>query len=169
MISDPAAGEPRDEQRIDAGGRSPTRAPVTGSTPLGGTGIGAPAEPGCSNLRSRDGAFDVERNADDVPGSVEARSTVVSVLPRLRSRIARGAYPRPEPLGEQHCLGEFDCGEPALDEWLKRHAHAAQASGSARVFVVTLEDGETVVGYYALAAAQVAPEEATARALEGQT
>ena len=78
------------------------------------------------------------------------------------------AYKRPEPLGKRHRLDQFQCGEPALDEWLKRHAHAAQASDSARVFVTTLEDGETVVGYYALAAAQVAPEDATARALKGQ-
>lgn len=28
------------------------------------------------------------------------------------------------------------------------------------MFVTTLDDGETVVGYYALAAAEVAPEEA---------
>ena len=78
------------------------------------------------------------------------------------------SYRRPEPLGKQHRVDEFECGEPALDEWLKRHARTAQASDSARVFVVTLEDGETVAGYYALAAAQVAPEEATARALKGQ-
>lgn len=78
------------------------------------------------------------------------------------------AYQRPEPLGKQHRLDAFECGEPALDEWLRRHARAAQASDSARVFVVTLEDRETVVAYYALAAAQVEPEEATARALKGQ-
>jgi GNAT superfamily N-acetyltransferase len=36
------------------------------------------------------------------------------------------------------------------------------------VFVVTLEDGESVVGYYAIAAAQVAAEEATERALKDQ-
>lgn len=78
------------------------------------------------------------------------------------------AYKRPEPLGKHHRLDQFECGEPALDEWLKRHARAAQASDSARVFVTTLEDGETVVGYYALAAAQVAPEDATPRALKGQ-
>lgn len=77
-------------------------------------------------------------------------------------------YRRPEPLGKQHHVDDFDCGEPALDDWLKRHALSAQASGSSRVFVTTLDDGETVVGYYALAAAQVAPEEATARALKGQ-
>jgi hypothetical protein len=34
--------------------------------------------------------------------------------------------------------------------------------------VATLEDRETVVGYYALAAAQVAPDAATERALKGQ-
>jgi GNAT superfamily N-acetyltransferase len=78
------------------------------------------------------------------------------------------AYKRPEPLGKHHRLDQFECGEPALEEWLKRHARAAQASDSARVFVTTLEDAETVVGYYALAAAQAAPEEATARALKGQ-
>jgi predicted N-acetyltransferase YhbS len=78
------------------------------------------------------------------------------------------AYRRPEPLGKQHRLDDFRCGEPALDDWLKRHARAAHASDSARVFVVTLEDRETVVGYYALAAAQVRPQEATTRALKGQ-
>ena len=77
-------------------------------------------------------------------------------------------YRRPEPLGKHHRLDRFQCREPALDEWLKRHARAAHASDSARVHVATLEDGETVVGYYALAAAQVAAEDATARALKGQ-
>ena len=78
------------------------------------------------------------------------------------------SYPRAQPLGKQHRLDEFECGEPALDEWLKRHARGAQASGSARVFVVTREDGETVVAYYALAAAHVSPAEATTRVLAGQ-
>jgi GNAT superfamily N-acetyltransferase len=78
------------------------------------------------------------------------------------------AYRRPEPLGKHHSLDHFDCGEPALDDWLKRHALSAQASDSARVFVTTLDDGETVVGYDALAATQVAPEDATARTLKGQ-
>ena len=77
-------------------------------------------------------------------------------------------YRRPEPLGKQHHLDDFVCGEPALDEWLKRHARSAHAADSARVFVATLDDRKTVVGYYALAAAQVAPEDATARARKGQ-
>jgi GNAT superfamily N-acetyltransferase len=78
------------------------------------------------------------------------------------------AYRPPEPLEKRHDLADFDCGEPALDEWLKRHARGAHAAGSARVFVTTLDDGATVAGYYALAAAQVAPEDATERALKGQ-
>jgi GNAT superfamily N-acetyltransferase len=78
------------------------------------------------------------------------------------------AYRPPEPLEKPHRPDDFDSGEPALDEWLKRHALAAHSAGSARVYVTTREDGETVVGYYALAAAQVAPEEATERALRGQ-
>lgn len=78
------------------------------------------------------------------------------------------AYRRPEPLAKHHRFDGFRCGEPALDDWLRRHARAAQSSDSARVFVATLEDGETVVGYYAVAAAQVAPEDATERALKGQ-
>jgi GNAT superfamily N-acetyltransferase len=78
------------------------------------------------------------------------------------------AYRPPAPLEKHHRLDDFDCGEPALNEWLTRHARGAHASGSARVFVTTLDDGETVVGYYALAAAQVGPEAATERALKGQ-
>jgi GNAT superfamily N-acetyltransferase len=78
------------------------------------------------------------------------------------------AYRPPEPLEKRHSLDDFDCGEPALDDWLKRHARSAHAAGSARVFVTTLDDGATVVGYYALAVAQVAPEDATERALKGQ-
>ena len=78
------------------------------------------------------------------------------------------AYRRPEPLERHHELDDFACGEPALDEWLKKHARAANASESARVHVVTTDDDATVVGYYALAAAQVEPVDATERATKGQ-
>jgi len=36
------------------------------------------------------------------------------------------------------------------------------------VYVTTLDEGPVVIGYYALAAAEIAPEDATARALMGQ-
>jgi predicted N-acetyltransferase YhbS len=76
------------------------------------------------------------------------------------------AYSHPVPLERKHDRGDFSCGEPELDRWLADHSLAAQASGSARVFVST--DGRRVVGYYALAAAQIAPEDAGERASKGQ-
>lgn len=76
------------------------------------------------------------------------------------------AYPHPEALERGHERSGFSCGEPELDRWLADHALAAQTSGSARVFVST--DTQRVVGYYALAAAQVAPEDAGERARKGQ-
>ena len=78
------------------------------------------------------------------------------------------AYRTPEPLEKHHDPGGFHCGEPALDDWLKRHAFTAQASDAARVFVVTGPSDSNVLAYYALAAAQVSPEEATERAPKGQ-
>ena len=42
----------------------------------------------------------------------------------------------PEPLAAQHRLEGFDCGKPALNDWLLRHARQAQGSGSAKTFVV---------------------------------
>jgi predicted N-acetyltransferase YhbS len=78
------------------------------------------------------------------------------------------AYSPPEPLRGKHSTGGFECGEDSLDTWLARHARQAEASGSARVFVTTI-DGETVVGFYALAAASVVPKDATERLMRGQS
>lgn len=60
----------------------------------------------------------------------------------------------PEPLGAAHILDGFACGEPVLDDWLKRRALANQVSGASRTFVVADAD-RRVVGYYALAAGGV--------------
>ena len=60
----------------------------------------------------------------------------------------------PQPLSAAHRLDEFECGETALDEWLKRRAMANQSSGASRCFVsVNREDH--VFGYYALAVGAV--------------
>ncbi len=78
-------------------------------------------------------------------------------------------YRTPEPLRDDHRLEGFQSEEPALDEWLKRYARTAQVSHSSRVYVATTdEDPGTVVGYFALAATSVAPENVTPRALEGE-
>ena len=76
---------------------------------------------------------------------------------------------RPEPLHARHRLEDFQCGETALDDWLKRFARQAVAAETARVFVATTADDiETVIGYFAIAAAEVRPEDATPRTLKGQ-
>ena len=69
----------------------------------------------------------------------------------------------PQPLTGSHRLDEFECGEPVLDEWLKRRALANQSSGASRTFVVT-DEGARVCGYYAMAAGAVSHQLATSRA-----
>jgi predicted N-acetyltransferase YhbS len=57
------------------------------------------------------------------------------------------------PLADHHQVDDFHSGEPALDDWLRRRARPNQASGATRTFVVC--DGDTVVGYHALASGAV--------------
>lgn len=56
----------------------------------------------------------------------------------------------PQPLAGHHGVDSFECGEPSLDDWLKRRATSNQASGASRTYVIC--DGDVVVGYYCLAA-----------------
>jgi predicted N-acetyltransferase YhbS len=65
----------------------------------------------------------------------------------------RSTVSAPEPLAGHHQLGEFGCGVVALDDWLKRRAHANQATGASRTFVVC--EANEVIGYYTLAAGAV--------------
>jgi len=60
----------------------------------------------------------------------------------------------PEKLVAEHDLADFDSGEPALDDWLRRRALANEESGSSRTYVVCVE--KRVVGYYSLAVGAVA-------------
>lgn len=59
----------------------------------------------------------------------------------------------PESLATRHHLETFDCGKPTLNDWLVRHARQAQASGSAKTFVVG--DDDRVVGYFSLTVGQI--------------
>ena len=71
----------------------------------------------------------------------------------------------PQALGLSHRLDEFDCGKPALTAWLLHHARQAQASGSARTFVVCEQD--RVAGYYSLTVGQIDTLEAPERIRRG--
>jgi GNAT superfamily N-acetyltransferase len=67
----------------------------------------------------------------------------------------------PTPLADNHELAEFNSGVPELDDWLRRRAHANQASGASRTFVVCEEN--RVIAYYALASGAVKQPEAPGR------
>src|SRR5271157_1043490 len=67
----------------------------------------------------------------------------------------------PEKLRADHDLSKFECGEPALDDWLRRRALPNEESGASRTYVVCAE--QQVVGYYALAVGAVAHAEAPGR------
>ena len=71
----------------------------------------------------------------------------------------------PEPLQPQHQLESFDCGKPALNDWLHSHARQAQGSGSAKTFVVA--DAGRVAGYFSLTVGQIDTLEAPERIRKG--
>ena len=71
----------------------------------------------------------------------------------------------PQALNAKHQLGDFDCGKPALNDWLIRHAMQAQSSGSARTYVVV--EGARVVGYFSLAVGQADAMEVPDRIRKG--
>jgi GNAT superfamily N-acetyltransferase len=75
------------------------------------------------------------------------------------------ALKAPQALDAKHQLQGFDCGRPALNDWLVRHALQAQASGSAKTFVVT--EFERIVGYFSLTVGQADALEVPARVAKG--
>ena len=71
----------------------------------------------------------------------------------------------PVPLDATHDVSAFDCGVPALNNYLRKFALQNQRGQSARTYVATR--GECVVGYYTLAAASARREETPARVAKG--
>lgn len=71
---------------------------------------------------------------------------------------AAGPLLPPHPLRADHVLDGFECGEEALDTWLKRRALRNQGSGASRTYVVS--SGGAVVGYHSLAVGSVIRDEA---------
>jgi ribosomal protein S18 acetylase RimI-like enzyme len=61
-----------------------------------------------------------------------------------------------QPLSGRHDRSSFDCGEPALDEFLRRYARQNEERGIGRTFVAVPDGQTTVVGFYTLAAGSVA-------------
>ncbi len=63
----------------------------------------------------------------------------------------------PELLNAKHELAHFNCGENALDDWLKKRALASHAGGGARTYVI--QEHQRVLGYHCLASGSVASNE----------
>jgi GNAT superfamily N-acetyltransferase len=55
----------------------------------------------------------------------------------------------PVPLTAEHDLGAFDCGEPALDDWL-RHRALKNESRFSRTYVVC--EGKCMIAYFCISA-----------------
>ena len=58
-----------------------------------------------------------------------------------------------------HDISSFDCGNPLLNDWLKRRALANHSGGATRCYVVT--QANAVVAHYAMSAGAVAASQAT--------
>ncbi len=66
--------------------------------------------------------------------------------------IASGAIAAPTALAATHDVSTFDCGKPALSDWLKQRALKAEGR-SARTYVIA--QANTVIGYYSLSTGSV--------------
>ncbi len=61
-----------------------------------------------------------------------------------------------EPISRQHNREAFDCGDPALNDFLRRYARQTHELGAAKTFVAVRDDDPTVVlGFYSLSSASI--------------
>jgi predicted N-acetyltransferase YhbS len=72
---------------------------------------------------------------------------------------------RIEKLTQHHALNDFDCGQEALNRFLKRFAVANQQANAAQTYVGLADD--VVIGFYTLVVAEVAFDDAPQRLTKG--
>jgi GNAT superfamily N-acetyltransferase len=61
-----------------------------------------------------------------------------------------------EPIGKRRDREGFDCGEPALNDFLRHHARKSHERGGAKTFLAVADaDGSSVFGFYSLSPASV--------------
>lgn len=64
---------------------------------------------------------------------------------------------REQPLSRSHDRKSFDCGEPALNEFLARYARQSHESGGAKTFVVVDPPApQKILGFYSLSVGALA-------------
>jgi GNAT superfamily N-acetyltransferase len=71
--------------------------------------------------------------------------------------VSRALEWREQALTRHHNRSDFDCGVPALNEYLQRYARQNHASGGAKTFVAVSPQAPTVVlGYYTISPGAIA-------------
>lgn len=61
-----------------------------------------------------------------------------------------------EPIGKKHDREAFDCGDDALNEFLRRYARQSHERGGAKTFLAIPDfDDKTILGFYSLSPASV--------------
>jgi GNAT superfamily N-acetyltransferase len=76
------------------------------------------------------------------------------------------AYLRPRLLEPGDVIDEFVCDSDEQTAWLRHHARQANATGTAKVLVVTTTESPVVVAFYAWAMASITSDAAPARLLK---
>lgn len=64
-------------------------------------------------------------------------------------------------------VSSFDCGNPALNQFLQRFALVNQKANSAQTYVCCEQGTGPVIGYYSLAVGSVEPSAAAVRVIKG--
>ncbi len=62
---------------------------------------------------------------------------------------------REEAISKAHDRDSFDCGDPALNDFLRRHARKSHDAGGAKTFLAVADSGQ-ILGFYSLSSASVA-------------
>ena len=61
-----------------------------------------------------------------------------------------------EPITKKHNREAFDCGDPALNEYLRRYARKSHELGGAKTFLAIDNTGnKTILGFYSLSPASI--------------
>lgn len=81
------------------------------------------------------------------------RESATEQSAELPDEIAPARIPI-EPIDKKHVRDKFDCGEPALNEYLRSYARQNDDSDVAKCFVA-VDDNKRVLGYYTLSSAGV--------------
>ncbi len=62
-------------------------------------------------------------------------------------------------LNSRHDRAAFDCGEPALNDYLQRYSTQNQKQGLSTTHIMEQKDGGAIIGYFSLSVGSIQPEE----------